>query len=94
MSDHRITVDDLDDLEGLVPRRDRHRLAHHLNRRLHYATTSPERTPAGLRAPHSPAAWAALPLEQRVEVLTGHLVRQWVELGHAPRREELEDRTA
>ncbi|WP_279366823.1 hypothetical protein [Microbacterium testaceum] len=92
MNPAHITVDDLDHLEGILPRRERHRLAHHLTRRLHYATTSPERAPAGLRAPHGRAAWAALPVEQRAEILTGHLVRQWIELGHAPRRQELEDR--
>jgi hypothetical protein len=92
MSARRVTVDDPDHLEGIVPRRDRHRLAHHLNRRPHYATTSPERTPAGLRAPHGREAWAALPVERRAEILTGHLVRQWVELGHAPRREEHAER--
>lgn len=72
----RITVDDLDLIGGLVPRRARHRLAHYLNRRLHYAIDSPGRCPPGFRQPYTRAEWEHLPGGKRVEVLTGHLVSQ------------------
>ncbi|MCJ1707946.1 hypothetical protein [Microbacterium sp. VKM Ac-2923] len=85
---HRVTADDLDAIAPLVPRRERHRLAHHLNRRIHYAIDSPRRAPSGYRRPYSLRQWEALPEVKRVEVLTGHLVAQWLKDGHARHRED------
>ncbi len=82
-----VTVDDLDIIAELVPRRARYRLAHHINRRLHYAITSPGRCPSGFRQPYSRVEWERLPEGKRAEVLTGHLVRQWLEDGHARHRD-------
>lgn len=83
----RITVDDLDVIAALVPRRARHRLAHYLNRRLHYAVESPGRCPSGFRQPYTRAEWERLPEVKRVEVLTGHLITQWLEDGRARHRD-------